>query len=179
MPNNWQPEPLQGIREWCVEVCTQNMAKSTKHLPTSWLAGLKQEQPWLNLYLQCQQLNYYTAQRECVCERARSCAVTWMTHPPIMWLINHCSYNFCASSWIFPSPPFIILIFSCHFHFYLFYCCRHIIAAATYYVIHSVTMVVLSSVFCLLTPEVFCDIFAANQVHICQKAIKKNWTLIK
>lgn len=126
---------------WRVRRCGDKIwqKRSTKHLSTGWLAGLKQ-QTWLSLYLECQQLNYYTAQRErvcwcvhmhvCVCVAVmvlgwggggsvvlRSKVYRWMTHPPIMWLINHCSYHFPASSWIFRSshiPPFfpVILVFS-------------------------------------------------------------------
>lgn len=57
---------------WCEsegEVWKQDMAGnlSTKHLSTGRLAASRQKQTWLNLYLKCQQLNYYTAQREYVC----------------------------------------------------------------------------------------------------------------
>ncbi len=78
------------VRRRCGNEIWQNL--STKHLSTSWLADSRQQRTWLNLYLECQQLNYYTAQREfsCVCVLSVcvlsvwSCAVKctdgWLIH---------------------------------------------------------------------------------------------------
>lgn len=63
------------VRRRCGNKIWQNL--STKHLSTGRLAGSRQERTWLNLYLECQQLNYYTAQRECVCV----CVCVWVCGP--------------------------------------------------------------------------------------------------
>lgn len=88
---------------------------------SSWLKPWSQT--WFHLCLECQLLNYYTAQRDCVCVCVCICVCLsvwscskvyrWMTHPTIMWLINHCSYCFPPFFWIFSflQPFFFISVF--------------------------------------------------------------------
>lgn len=126
MPGERQPEALQGIIagghiahvkwEWGGGVETRyGKNLSTKHLSSGRLAGSRLERTWLNLYLECQQLNYYTAQRECacvcvcaclcvpvsVCVSVWSCAVKCTDG----WLIHQSCDSSITAVTIPPTPP--------------------------------------------------------------------------
>lgn len=191
MPNKPRPGALQGImtvaccpcEEWGGVETKQGKAK---HLSSGWLAGLRQERTWLNLYLECQQLNYYTAQRECVCLCMCMCVLCasvvlrskvyrWMTHPPIMWLINHCSYHFTASSWISPSSVFPSFFFPIILFASLSLSARFFSSLVTTYVNHRVAY--LSLVCRVVSPliRIKCAVLylLPKRRNIRQKAIKK------
>lgn len=165
---------------WGVRRCGDKIwqKRSTKHLSTAWLAGSKQ-QTWLSLYLECQQLNYYTAQRECVCRCVHmhvcvavmvlgwggvwSCAVKCTDG----WLIHQsCDSSITAVTISLLPPEFFVL------HLFLPFSCHSPFSHILY------VFLLLSLHWCsrwAFLFGVFSAYFAAIQVKhsICQRAIKK------